>query len=92
MSLERRDTGTEWVEGRSTEDEDILPVSGRDEAEDEAERTTGEYSKIEPWWRDLLIDLVDSVEEVEEVEGVGELVRDPIGRRVIGSSEEVSSR
>lgn len=39
-----------------------------------------------------MIDLIDSVEEVEEVEGVGELVHGPIGRRVIGSSEEVSSR
>jgi len=38
----------------------------------------------------------DSAEEeevqVEVVEGVGELVRDPIGRKEIGCSAEVSSR
>ena len=39
-----------------------------------------------------MIDLIDSAEEVEEVEGVGELVRDPIGRNEIGCSEGVSSR
>lgn len=37
MSLDLRDTGAERVEGRSTEDEDILPGSERDEVEDEAE-------------------------------------------------------
>jgi len=37
VSLDRRDTGRARVEGRSTEDEDILPGSERDEVEDEAE-------------------------------------------------------
>ena len=37
VSLERRDTGIEWVESRSTEDEDMLPGRDRDEVEDEAE-------------------------------------------------------
>ena len=42
-----------------------------------------------------MIDLIDSAEELEDaedVEGVGEAVRGPMGRRVIGSSEGVSSR
>ena len=70
----------------------MLPGSEREEAEDEAERAIGERSKIEPWRRDLLIDLIDSAEEVEDVEGVGELVRGPIERKVIGNSTGVSSR
>lgn len=37
MSLERRGAGMEWVESRSTEDEDMLPGRERDEVEDEAE-------------------------------------------------------
>jgi len=93
VSLERRPVGVEWVEGRSRDDEDMFPGREREEVEDEAERAIGEFWKIEPWRRDLLIDLIDdSTEEQEEVEGAGEAVRGPIGRRVIGSSEEVSSR
>ena len=48
--------------------------------------------KIEPWRRDLLTDLIDSAEDVEEVEGVGELVRDSIRGKEIGSWEGISSR
>jgi len=45
--------------------------------------------KIEPWRRDLLTDLMDSAEEVE---GVGELVRDSMRGKEIGSSVGISSR
>lgn len=63
------------------DDEDMFPGSERDEVDDEAEWASGGYPKIEPWRRDLLTNLIDSAEEAEEVEGVGELVREPIGRK-----------
>ena len=46
--MERRPVGIEWVEGRSTEDDDILFGRERDEVEDEAEWTIGDCWKIEP--------------------------------------------
>lgn len=63
------------------DDEDAFPGSERDEVDDEAELATEGYPNIEPCRRDLLTSLIDSAEEVEEVEGVGELVREPIGRK-----------
>ena len=92
VSLDRRHTGEARVEGRSSDDEDILPGSERDEVEDEAEEIIWGYPKIETWRRLLLTNLIDSAEETDEVEGVGELVRDPIEGKTIGSSAGVSSR
>ena len=39
-----------------------------------------------------MVNLFGWTEEVEEVEGVGELVRDPIGRKEMGNSAGVSRR